>query len=237
MGLEPYYDEIGITIYHGDCREVLPSLSKVDLLLTDPPYGMNWCSGRGDMGGISGDDGTFDVEACIRLALAQLRFHRHAYVFGPLDLSALTTAATAELIWDKGKHGSGNLSMPWGPSHERIAFAVWSPYKSAAKDGGLAARLRRGSIINVPMQNNGRGALTHPTEKPVMLMRQLIEASSLFGETVLDPFAGSGSTLVAAALEGRKAIGIELDEAHCETAAKRLAQGSFDFASAEEGGR
>jgi site-specific DNA-methyltransferase (adenine-specific) len=76
----------------------------------------------------------------------------------------------------------------------------------------------------VPSTNTGNGAKRHPTEKPVMLLRQLIEASSLFGETVLDPFMGAGSTLVAAKAEGRKAIGVEVDERYCEIAASRMGQ-------------
>jgi DNA modification methylase len=74
--------------------------------------------------------------------------------------------------------------------------------------------------------------LTHPTEKPVMLLRQLIEASSLHGDVVLDPFLGSGSTVVAARTEGRRAVGIEIEERYCEIAAKRLAQEVLDFGGA-----
>jgi site-specific DNA-methyltransferase (adenine-specific) len=229
MALVPYFNGSGITIYHGDCRDVLLSLSEVDLLLTDPPYGVSWSSGQGSMGGIVGDDGTLDVDAVLRLALRRLRHHRHFYVFGPYDITALTVGATTELVWDKGKHSGGDLAIPWGNSHERIAFGVWTPFDSQSGTGGFAARLRRGSVLSVPRQNNGRGALTHPTEKPVMLLRQLIEASSLHGDIVLDPFLGSGTTAVAALAEGRRCIGIEVEERFCEVAAKRLAQGVLDF--------
>ena len=86
--------------------------------------------------------------------------------------------------------------------------------------------MRRGTVLRYP-NTRGRGATRHPTEKPVALLRELIESSSRFGETVLDPFIGSGSTLVAAALEGRKAIGIEIEERYCEIAANRLAHGAL----------
>lgn len=218
-----YYEDDLVTLYHGDCRDILPTLGResVELLLTDPPYGINYRSG-GAHGPIAGDDGSLDVIAALRLALPALRLKRHFYVFGPFDLAPITKGATAELIWDKGKFGAGNLSTPWGRSHEPLTFGVWSPYVSHAGRGSQLVRLRRGSVLSFPTTNNGRGAMEHPTEKPVPLLRELIEASSRMGETVLDPFAGCGSTLIAAVREERKAIGIELEERYCEVIARRL---------------
>jgi DNA modification methylase len=230
----PYYQDDAVTIYHGDCREVLPTLARqsVELLLTDPPYEVNYTSSRGSMGGIAGDDGSLDVPAIVLQALRVLKLNRHFYVFGPFDLTGITRRKTVELIWDKGSMTAGDLSTAWGTSHERITFGTWHPAPSQAASGGLAARLRRGSVISVPRNNNGNGARDHPTEKPPMLMRILIEASSLHGETVLDPFMGSGATLVAAQLEGRKAIGIEIEERFCELAARRVGQGVLDLGGA-----
>lgn len=234
--MNPYYDDGAVTIYHGDCREIVLGLggTTVDLIITDPPYGIAYQSGNGSMPSIANDDGTFDVETVIRDACKLLRIHRHLYVFGPCDLTAVTIGATAELVWDKGKPGMGNMALPWGPSHERIAFGVWAPptYRSQKGDGGMAAKMRQGSVLRVPKTNNGRGALLHPTAKPVQLLRLLIEASSTFDELVLDPFMGAGSTLVAAKVEGRRAIGIELEERYCEVAAKRLGQEVLDFGGA-----
>jgi len=224
--MKPYFDQGGITIYHGDCREILPQLPEksVQLLLTDPPYGVAYESGwrKDAYGPIIGDDGSLDIVTAILSALKCLQDQRHAYVFGPLDVSKLPVKA-AELIWDKGIMGPGDLSSPWGPAHEVINFLAYYPSK-AHRDmgkGNLAARLRRGSVIRVQRPDSER----HPTEKPIELLRQLIESSSILGEMVLDPFMGSGSTLVAARLEGRKAIGIEIEERYCKVAAGRLAQG------------
>lgn len=228
----PYYDHGGIQIFHGDCRDVLPRLAvaSVDLVVTDPPYGVNHCShGRRtslpEFGVIAGDDGSLDVPGALALALRVLRKSRHLYVFGRFDLDALPLGGRAELIWDKGQLSGGDIESPWGQSHEPIHFGVYRPskYDRDRGDGQLSARLRKGSVLRVPRINPA--ALTrHPNEKPVLLLRQLIESSSIIGETVLDPFAGCGSTLVAARLEGRRAIGIEIEERYCEIAARRLSQ-------------
>jgi DNA modification methylase len=218
---EPYYQDDSVTLYHGDCREIdLPARS-VDLLIADPPYGINWKS-RGQHERIHGDRDNEWVKEAMRHNLKALRIHRHFYVFGPDVVSDLTVCPSVELIWDKGRMGaSGSADIPWSPGHERITFAMYSPFKSHRNTGAGAVRLRRSSVLKIPKQNNGRGSLTHPNEKPVELIRVMVEASSQFDETVFDPFAGSGSTLVAALLEGRKAIGIEMDEKYCEVIATR----------------
>lgn len=223
--IKPYYEDDYASLYHGDCLEVLPTLGRdaAHLILTDPPYGVDFKSNRGTHKKIAGDDGSLDIPAALALACKSLRRGRHAYVFGGIDLSETPLAAAVELIWDKGIVGMGDLSLPWGRSHEPITFAVYEPSK-ANRDkgyGALAARMRQGSVLRV-QRTNGANTLRHPTEKPVQLLRQLIESSSSWGETVLDPFVGVGSTLVAATLEGRKSVGIELDEKYCEAAAKRL---------------
>lgn len=230
--IRPYYDDGTCVIYHGDALEVIPALipGSADLLVTDPPYGVGFISNfRGrPLAGIVGDDGTLDVPAVLGAALRVLRDNRHVYVFGRFDLTGLPLGASSELVWDKGgQMGMGDLTLPWGPAHEVISFAVKAtrPAQRARGQGSLSARLRKGSIIRVPRRSAGQmedHTVRHPTEKPVGLLRQLIESSSVLDEIVFDPFMGSGSTLVAAAVEGRRAVGIEIEERHCEMAAKRL---------------
>jgi DNA modification methylase len=102
---------------------------------------------------------------------------------------------------------------------------------AAQRRGGTGngpARLRKASVLRF-QRPSGAGVVLHPTEKPIPLLRELIESSSRLGEIVLDPFMGSGSTIAAARLEGRRAIGIEVDEGYCEIAARRLEQGVLDF--------
>lgn len=231
--MQPYYQDEWTTIYHADCRDVLPMLEagSVDLVLTDPPYGIGWAPTSKHkrnpklFGLMENDDGSLPVLSILAMCLVLLKRHRHVYCFGLRDFGDLPIASPTELIWDKGMLGIGNLSVPWAPSHEPILFGVYNSSKQNRLDGDgrLAARLRRGSVLRVP-RVNGSAVVRHPTEKPVLLLRQLIESSSLFGEVVLDCFMGSGSTLVAARLEGRRAIGIEINEAYCEVAVKRLQQ-------------
>jgi DNA modification methylase len=227
------YESDLVTLWEGDCAEaVIADLSRdsVDLIATDPPYGVKWQSGNRrvmpqfDL--IAGDDGTLDVPAVLGLATRALRPCRHVYVFGysPEILSGpMSLGGTADLVWDKGQPGMGNLEQSWAPSHERLTFGmhVKSAGEKARGYGNLAARMRRGSVIRVN-RPSGRGVKRHPTEKPVLLMRQLIESSSLLGDVVFDPFAGCGSTLVAAVLTGRRALGIELDPGYVLTAIDRI---------------
>lgn len=227
---DPYYQTALATLYLGDARDVLPTLGResVDLIATDPPYGVKWRSGlRGEkFDEMAGDDNSLNVPELLAGAVRALRVNRHVYVFGysPEDLAGpLCLGGVAELIWDKTQLGPGDLALPYGPAHERITFGVYAPRPSMRRKGcgNLSARLRKGSVLRVPRLNS-QGVKNHPTEKPVALMRQIIESSSMLGEVVLDPFAGSGSTLVAALITGRKAIGIEVNEQYAEITVKRL---------------
>lgn len=219
----PFFERDGIALYHGDCLEILPQIETCDLLLTDPPYGINYKSNRSlNHERIVGDENVELWIEAVKVAAGKIRHNRHCYVFGNCELPEPWTAQ-CELIWDKVNIGMGDLSSPWGPQHEYIQFGVHAPSKAHRKrgDGRLAARLRKGSVLRC-LRKNGPGSRRHPTEKPVDILRQMIESSSNLGETVLDPFTGSGSTLVASMMEGRRAIGIELDEKYCERAATWL---------------
>lgn len=227
--MKSYYEHAGITIYHGDCREVLPTLvhESVDLIVTDPPYGMRWQSNARTLAfdAIANDDSVDAALGGLALALPTLKNNRHAYVFGRYDFAGLPVTDPVELIWDKGIQSGGDISLPWGKEHEYIQFLIrnWSQNNLARGDGRLSARLRKGSVLRVN-RLNATAIVKHPTEKPVRLLRELIESSSCLDEMVLDIFMGSGSTIEAAVLEGRRAIGIEIEERYCELAAKRLQQ-------------
>jgi DNA modification methylase len=227
---EPTFSADGVDLFLGDSAIIAPTLEQTfDLLATDPPYGVGFRSNRREATEkfeiMHGDQGEVDVPAILRACVLKLRPFRHAYVFGPETLVAgierLTDPVT--LIWDKENIGMGDLSLPRGPSHEPINFSVHVPSKAnkIRGDGRLAARLRQGSILRA-LRPNASGVKRHPSEKPVEVMRQIIESSSCANEIVFDPFMGSGSTVVAALLEGRRVVGIEKDEKYFTIARQRV---------------
>jgi site-specific DNA-methyltransferase (adenine-specific) len=224
------------TVIWGDCRDPQIIASVPDgygLLCTDPPYGMRFNSGRSStFTEIAGDDGSIDWPAVLAEWVGRtgrtrgLAPSRHVYVFGysPEQLAEplrLGRGATT-LVWDKLDVGSGDLTSPWGPGHEPITFGVHVKRASdrAQGAGNLSARLRRGSVLRYPRP--GRGRARHSNEKPVPLMQDLIESSTVRGDLVVDPCAGSGSTGVAAVLEGRRCFLVEVDRGHAEEAVRRV---------------
>ncbi|MFD5198848.1 DNA-methyltransferase [Streptomyces sp. NPDC058375] len=237
VGGEVLYESSTSRVVWGDCRdtEVIRSVpDRYGLLCVDPPYGVAYDSGRSTtFTEIEGDDGSVDWASVLAEWVGPdgtqsrgLADARHVYVFGyrPDELQGpLRLGGSAELIWDKQKTGMGNLVHPWGPAHEPITFGVHVKRPSdRAKGGGrLSARLRRGSVLSYPRPNGG-SAVRHPNEKPVPLMAELIESSTVRGDLVVDPCAGSGSTLVAAVLLGRRAWGVEIDRANAVQTAERV---------------
>ena len=209
--MKPYYDDGQITIYHGDCREILPTLEPVDLVLTDPPYGINYASGqRGAFDGIVGDS---DTE--LRDWLIRYWCPRQMACFATWRCQPPVNPRGC-LVWDKGAGvGMGDLTFPWSPNYEM----VW------VFGNGWAGH-RGGSILRsktVVSWNTGPVKRLHPNEKPIDLLCQLL-LKAPNADTILDPFMGSGTTLRAAKDLGRKAIGIEIEEKYCEIAAKRMPQ-------------
>lgn len=228
MTAEVIYESDRSKVILGDAADALPLVGKADMIATDPPYGVKWQSNMRSkkFAKLAGDDGTLDVPALLGVyTRTVLHANKHVYVFGysPDQLAApLRLSSTAELVWAKGHMTMGDLSLPWGAAHEPITFGNYTDCnKPSTKMGGLTARLRQGSVLSVP-RVGARAVNRHPTEKPVRLMRMLIESSSVMGDVVLDPFAGSGSTLVAALLEGRRAVGVELDPAYAEVTVSRV---------------
>jgi site-specific DNA-methyltransferase (adenine-specific) len=221
--MKPYYADDSVTLYHGDCREVTAWL-EADVLVTDPPYGMGYSGFGGRKGEPRRASGRLtiagDADAASRDEILALWGDRPALVFGTWRIER--PAATRQVIvWDKSANGPGMgaLDVPWGPSHEEV-YVLGSGWVGA----------RGGSVYrDKPFTSGDSDRPNHPTPKPTSLMERLLSHSV---GTVADPFAGSGSTLVAAKQLGRKAIGVELEERYCEIVAKRLSQGVLDFGSA-----
>jgi site-specific DNA-methyltransferase (adenine-specific) len=219
----PYYQHGGITIYHADCRDVLPSL-EFDAVITDPPYGVGLKAKRAKQrgGGVTARFGSYSfddtpeyitnavipvVRTCIEMA--------HAVVLTPgiRNMWLYPPADDVGCFYSAAGTGMGR----WGfTCSQPILFYGSDPY------------LRRGlgSRANSCGQTypNDANAYGHPCAKPIRMMRWLVDRASVAGETVLDPFMGSGTTLEAAKNLYRPAIGIELEERYCEIAARRLEQ-------------
>lgn len=201
--IKPYYEESGITIYHGNCREILPGLDKVDLVLTDPPYGI----GERMKGGTWGeaekykDFREWDVAPDIDLINSMLELGWSCIIWGGNYFHL--PPSRGWLVWDKQN------AVPTMSDCELAWTSADRPTKR----------------ISLPVAIHSYG---HPTEKPLKLFKWCI---SQFEEAknVLDPFMGSGTTLVAAKDLGRQAIGIEIEEKYCEIAARRLQQEVFSF--------
>jgi len=203
----PYYEGSGITIYHADCRQVLPFLPRFDLLLTDPPYGIGagkmnlgmWRTSRMEKG--DWDKSTppsWLMDAMIEAADKHIIWGGNYYGLPP---------SRQYLIWDKG---AGFKGRDFAECEQ--AWCSW--------DGNAKVYLRD------PLASGDYRDKVHPTHKPAALMKWCLGLVP-DAKTVLDPFMGSGTTLVASKLEGRQAVGIEINEAYCESAAKRLSQGTL----------
>jgi len=211
--MEPFYSDEFATIYHGDAREILPQIS-ADAMLTDPPYGYAYASNM--PGKFKGQAIANDDDLSARDDVLQLWGDRPALVFGSWKRERPTDTREV-LIWDKGaRPGMGDLSLPWWASHEEIYVL----------GRGFVRVSRSGSVLRyqapVTWSGNHAAARSHPNEKPVDLMRELVQACP--AGIIVDPFMGSGTTLRAAKDLGRRCIGIDVAERWCEVAVKRLAQ-------------
>jgi DNA modification methylase len=202
-----------ITLWPGDCVEEMKGMSSgiFDAVVTDPPYGINYQANFGCKPArfprIIGDKApaiAFLPEAfrLVKDGGALLSFcHWRTQEAFRAAIEAAGFSVKCQVIWDRGHHGLGNTSCTFGPQHDVIWFATKGKFRFPGK--------RPKSVIRSMRVAHQR--MVHPTEKPVDLMRQLVRAVTPENGLVLDPFAGSGSTGVAALEEGRRAILIELD--------------------------
>lgn len=209
----------------GDFRQHIASVkdSTVSLLLTDPPYGMEYQSGRrAEKHSKIAEDGDLAaaesaVADCLELAFPKLQDNAHVLVFCRWDsehlfatqLAAAGLTVKGSLVWVKNNHGSGDLKGGFAPKHERILHAV---------KGSPQLHRREPDVLECDKVDTA----DHPTEKPLELLRTLIEATTVKNQIVLDPFGGVASTCVAAAVSGRRFFGCEIDADYYATGKQRL---------------
>ena len=212
LKMKPYYQDSAVTIYHGDCREIVPQLGRFDLLLTDPPYGMNYKPARCSRNGkwekrhrepVYGDDCVFEPSQFLELS-------NHQIFWGANWYAQSLPSSGGWLIWDKRRLGTVNPDFIASDCE-----LAWTNILGRTKIySHLWAGLTRDSEIGVHL---------HPTQKPVALMKWCMSFVPE-AKTILDPFAGSGTTGRAAKDFNKSAVLIEREERYCEIAASRMSQ-------------
>ena len=218
--MKPYYADKYVTIYNADCREILPELPQVDLVLTDPPYGVGRDKGFGGFEGFGGFgepiarrqypdiwDGLRPTQETLGLIIGK---GSNSIIFGGNYFADLLPQSTHWIVWDKlnTMPTFGDCELLW------TDFARKSVKKYTFEWNGLLGK---------------EDIRWHPTQKPNKLISKLIADYSKEGDLVLDPFLGSGTTCYCAKKLLRKSIGIEIEEKYCEIAAKRCSQMVMEF--------
>lgn len=236
--MTPYYEQSGVTIYHGDCREVMAGLDPVDHIITDPPYSEH-THAKQWIGSALTEDGrprvsTAHKELGFDALTAEVRADvcREAY---RLVQRWMLTFCDLESIW----HWAEAIR---GAGLDYVRACIWDKVDSApqftgdrpaASAEGIVIGHRRGKKswngggtrgVFRHATNAEKGAKPHPSTKPEPLMAELVRLFTDHGDLILDPFAGSGTTAVAAKRLGRRCILIEQQEKYCEIAVRRLQQ-------------
>lgn len=206
--IKPYFETKLGKLYHGDCLQILPELDPVDLVLTDPPYGLN-TKMQGGTWGIDYKNSNMD---------------KWDYVLKQKDFEILLSVGNVKIIW-----GANNYIVP--PSR---CWLLWQkPYLPTLSDFEMAW-----TNIDAPSKEFKNNRISkhngHPTEKPTSLMCWCIEISKTNG-IILDPFLGSGTTAIAAERLNRRWIGIEISEEYCKISAKRLDSLKFGLQQVKKG--
>lgn len=228
--MQPYYSDETVTLYLGDCREVLPSLPAAAVIATDPPYASaaatattGWAKQK--WGGNWGDMSLVSLMTETTLNAANLAADHETYWFADhLSYAVLIPiffrrySIVQSIVWDRDMLGMGAYYR------KQTEFIVYGRTRNAPE---FVSRTARDLIRLKP----DYAAREHPAQKPVGLMVELLKNSA--PGLVLDPYVGSGTTLIAARMLGRPAVGVEIEERYCEAIAKRLQQDVLPMISAE----
>jgi site-specific DNA-methyltransferase (adenine-specific) len=242
----PYYQDDYCTIYNADCRDILPLLQPVDLVLTDPPYGVT--ANKWDR--TEAVFSVFDSIDCPLVCTSQNPFsaalittYKSRFKWNDVWLKSQSTGFLNCKIMPMRQHEDILIfchgKMPYFPQLRKKDRHNIRPHGNTAMSdnyGSFNEKRERSIPENMTYPSSvisiaNEQSINHPTQKPLKLFLYLINSYSADKSIILDPFMGSGTTLVAAKELGRKAIGIELEEKYCEIAVKRLRQESFNFES------
>lgn len=246
---KPYYQDDAVTIYNADCREILPLFpdKSFDLVLTDPPYNVSKLNDRRDRSKLSSpilrrdspivyDFGAWDnmerldyivfTKEWLKSCCEKLKDNGTiASFFSKEDVSLLN--------WEAQNYGVRTRTIfVWHktnptPTFRKVNYLSACEFVWLGSKGSWTINYKKQSEMHNFFETgnaSGYGETEHPTEKPQLLIRQFIDIHSNYGDSILDPFLGSGTTAVAAKILGRKCVGIEISEKYCEIAAKRCSQ-------------
>ena len=224
--IKPYYQDEWCAIYNADCREILPHLEPVDLVLTDPPYGTELGTANDQRqdnthlhkgGNVLWDD-TYEhfVAEIVPRLNAAIEFAGRAIVFTGPHIHEQKKPAAIGGIYHKAATGR----TPWGSKNLLPILFYGAPPNLIGAHRPTVFQTAR---------SYGQSGIEHPCPKPVEWLKWLLAAYTLSGHIVLDPFMGSGATLRAAKDLGLKSIGVEIEEKYCEIAVKRLRQEALAF--------
>jgi len=203
--LKPYYETEFGKIYHGDCMEIMADIGVVDLVITDPPYGMNYQSNRRKVKYDKIRNDEFIPIDAIHSAINKAK--RASYIFCRWDFLCQLPIPKSLLVWVKNNHTAGDLKHEHGRKWEGICFYPKEEHEF---------KKRIPDVIHCKRTQNN----LHPTEKPVGLFHEIVQANVC--DSVLDPFMGSGTTSIACERLGKRWVGIEIEEIYCEVAANRI---------------
>jgi len=222
--MKPYFQDEYVTLFHGDCLEVTEWLD-ADVLITDPPYGIAWTGVGNYINGIRSPKWAAgianDETANIRDEVLRRWGTRPAIVFGSWKVPR-PEGTVHRLIWHKRGMAPGPVKSTFMSQDEEI-YVLGSGFVSTSPPMRSVIPTDEARSVEV-------AKIGHPTPKPIGLMEILIGRCP--DGIIVDPFAGSGSTLLAARNLGRKIVGVEIDERYCELIANRLSQQSFIFEDA-----
>jgi len=226
--IKPYYQNKLVTIYNGDCLDILPEIEQVDLVLTDPPYGIGICTKGGKKGKkySVGGDGVIDStdwgkqewdykpmseeqkNMCIARSKNQIFFGGNYFNLPP---------SPCWIVWHKDNTGNfADCELAWTSFKTAVRYFKW----------------RWNGMLQEDMKN--KEIRVHPTQKPVPLFKWILENYSEKDELICDSFAGSGTCAIACMLTHRRNISIDKVEKYCEIAAKRCEQAKTGLTPAEQ---
>lgn len=231
-----YYSDPAVTLYHGDAREILPALERpADHVITDPPYDERTHAGAGSEYRPIGRTRTysrpldFAALGSVAVLVPLLSARRWSIAFCSLEMLGAYELATGDR-WVRAGFWRRTDGAPQftgdRPGQPGEGLAIWHPRGRKTWNGG-----GRSAFFECGVERNNR---SHPTQKPEALLGEIVSLFTDPGDLVCDPFAGVGTTLVAAKRLGRRAIGVEMLEAYCERAASRLEQAALPLEYATE---